>query len=62
MLNWTERIIINEEEVYRRVGKTRSFLKILKTRRAELIRPTLRHDGLLSRIIEGAIEENNSRR
>ncbi|KAF0753996.1 Uncharacterized protein FWK35_00020374 [Aphis craccivora] len=52
---------ITNEEVYRRVGETRSFLKTLKTRRVKLIGHILRQNSLLSRIIEGAIEGNNSR-
>jgi len=58
-ISWTKHITI--EEVYRRVGETRSFLKTLKTRRAKLIGNILRQNSLLSRIIESAIEGNNSR-
>jgi hypothetical protein len=58
-ISWTEHI--TNEEVYRRVRKTRSFLKTLKTRKAKLIGHILRQNSLLSRIIEGAIEGNNSR-
>jgi len=43
--------IINEE-VFRRVGEERSFLKALKMRRAKLIGHTLRYNNLLGRIIE----------
>jgi len=58
-ISWTEHI--RNEEVYRRAGEISSFLKTLGTRRANLIGHVLRHNSLLSRIIEGAIEGNNSR-
>lgn len=41
--------------------KQDSFLKTLKTRRAKLIGRVLRRNSLLSRLIESAIEGNNSR-
>ncbi|KAF0757289.1 Uncharacterized protein FWK35_00037193, partial [Aphis craccivora] len=47
--------------VYRRVGETRSFLKTLKKTRAKLIGHVLHHNNLFSKIIDGAIEGNNSR-
>jgi len=58
-INWTEHI--TNEEVYRRAGETRTFLKTLKTRRAKVKGHILRHNSLLDRTIEGAIEGNNSR-
>lgn len=41
--------------------ENKSFLKILKTRRAELIGLILCHKSLLSKIIKGAKEANNNR-
>jgi len=58
-IRWTEHI--TNEEVYRRAGETKSFLKTLKTRKAKLIGHILRHNSLLSRIIKSAIEGNKSR-
>jgi len=55
-INWTEHI--TNDEVYRRIGETKSFLKILNTRRVKLIGHILRQ---ISRIIEGTIEGKNSR-
>lgn len=52
-ISWTKHI--TNEEIYQKTGETRSFLKTLKTRRAMLIGHMLRHDSLLSRIIEGAL-------
>uniref|UniRef100_A0A2S2QZ71 RNA-directed DNA polymerase n=1 Tax=Sipha flava TaxID=143950 RepID=A0A2S2QZ71_9HEMI len=58
-ISWTEHV--SNEEVYRKSGEIRSFLKTLKTRRANLIGHVLRHNSQLSRIIECATEGNNSR-
>jgi len=58
-ISWIDRI--SNEEVFRRVGEERSFLKALKIRRAKLIGHSLRHNNLLGRIIEGSIEGKNSR-
>jgi hypothetical protein len=52
---------MTNEEVYRSARETRSFLKTLKTRRAKLIEQVLRHNSLLSRIIKGVIQGDNSR-
>lgn len=58
-VSWIDHI--TNEEVYRRAGETRSFPKTIKAIRAKLIGYILNHDSLLSRIIENAIEGENSR-
>lgn len=51
---------MTNEKVYRRVGQTRSFLKTINTKRVKLIGHTMRHNSTLGRIIEGAVDGNNS--
>lgn len=46
------------EQVFRRVRETRSFLKTLKMRSAELIEHIQCYNGLLSRIIEDIVKGN----
>jgi len=51
-IRWSEHI--TNEEVFLKVGETRSFLRILKIRREKkLVGHILSHNNLLSRIIEG---------
>lgn len=57
-ISWTDRIT---NEVFRRVGEERGFLKTLKILRTKLIGHELRHNNILGRIIEGSIEGKNSR-
>lgn len=58
-ISWKE--MITNEEVYRRVGERRCFLKYLKRRRNHLVGHILRHNGLLKLIIEGTVDGKNSR-
>lgn len=50
-----------KEEVFRRIGEGRSFLKVLKIRKAKLIGHILRHNNLLDRIIVASIKGKNTR-
>uniref|UniRef100_A0A8D8XEA4 Craniofacial development protein 2 n=1 Tax=Cacopsylla melanoneura TaxID=428564 RepID=A0A8D8XEA4_9HEMI len=57
-ISWIEHM--TNEEVLRRAGEQRSFMKSLKKRRAKLIGHILRHNSLLARVIEGKIEGSNT--
>lgn len=56
-IKWTEHI--TNEKVLKKVEETRSFLIILKTKKAKLIAHILlRYNNLFSGITDGVIEEN----
>ena len=58
-LSWTERI--TNEEVFRRAGENRRFLKEMKKRIAIFLEHILRQDGPVKRIIEGQTEGQKCR-
>ena len=58
-VSWREHM--TNEEVFKRANESRSFMRNLKTRRANMIGHTLRHNGMLARAIEGMVQGKNTR-
>ena len=52
-ISWRDKM--TNEEVLKRVGETRSMLRIIHRRKCRWIGHILRHDGLLHNIIEGTM-------
>jgi hypothetical protein len=58
-ISWIDHI--TNDIVFRRTGEKRSFLEHLKKRRLNFIGHSLRHNGLMIRVIEGIIEGKNTK-